>query len=67
MVLIELNNWIPLMELDQGKAGEGTHLYRVKNCPGMQCLMKFGFQNGLNLILRTPIWNENKSLESEEK
>lgn len=51
MVLIEL----VLMELDQGKAGGGTHWYRVKYCLRIQCPVKFGFQNGLNLILRIAI------------
>ena len=43
------------MELDQGNTGEGTHLYRVKYCLGMQYVLKFGFQNELNLILRIAI------------
>ena len=67
MVLIELHNWTVLMELDQGNTGEGTHLYRVKYCLGMQCVLKFGFQNELNLILRIAIWMENKPLELEEE
>lgn len=67
IVVIELQNWMALMELDQEKAGEGTHLYRVKYCLGMQCIMKFGFQNGLNLILRIVIWIKNKPLEPEEE
>lgn len=58
MVLIELHSQTALMELDQGKAREGMHLYRVKNCLGIHCLMKFGFQNGLNLILRISYLNK---------
>lgn len=29
--------------------------------------MKFGFQNGLNLILRIAIWIENKPLEPDKE
>ena len=67
MVLIELHNWTVLMELDQGNTGEGTHLYGVKYCLGMQCVTKFSFQNELNLILRIAIWIGKKPLEFEEE